>query len=691
MKGNQYSYEELIKVFSIYKRVSGSIHKGNPLIQSLAMELGRETRSVENQLLMFRAYERSKNGFEYGRKNFNKLVPEIFENNKSNNSDMEFPASFKKFRKSEKSSVSRISNVLLSSSPIDFISTPLNIFIDSLIQQENILKNKSIVALVGGAGNGKTESLGYILTKIKKHYKLFEDSEYLEECIQNSLNSNKGYFTSFEDRDFRLSFIQDATSVWSENGVFLTRPKSIEMAINQAFMDNKAGLLVVCVNRGVLSSLLRELHGFHKELFELIHDQVSQDGYIKETNNFAEPFREIYLVSSYPLDKMRLFDGGGVHSLFTNQMISKNWETEEYQSHFVNSQKVCGSLLDALELWNGGLLSFRDYLNYLYLFYAKIHDEDWLNIPLVKIWFATQFHTVSDVFDKVVSNSPEPLFGQSLSKLVDWRNRSEEILELDKFDPMKMTNLVSSDDVQSLLDNLSLPQMVVSFNSRGNVYYIYGYYKDLLNKLSKIDTWIDGKDRDSRDQDTPSDKYRVKRFLFNLTAQIMSFIICEKEELFFLSLEKTKFLNGSSEESIELLANALDLRKSSTSDFYVECVQSLADELWVHKENPSIKQRINLKIQIEELISTNKTKPKFPSRLFLFKNRDQGGFHLKVDFRQYYYLLLYKGKLQLYHENYSVSFSIWVNSLKEKLRSFAGKSTGYIEIFDKTINVNAEL
>jgi hypothetical protein len=270
--------------------------------------------------------------------------------------------------------------------------------------------------------------------------------------------------------------------------------------------------------------------------------------------------------------------------------------------------------------------------------------------------------------------------------LVQWRKKNKEFLELDQFDPLKITSIISSDDVQFLLDSLSHNQDIEFFICEDIEYPIYGYYKELLYKVSRIDNWID-----SYTTNSPSDKYRVKRYIFNLTAQIMTFIISEKQEQFFLSIEKREFLESNSIDAIDLLANALNLRKSVRKEHYVECIQSLSDELWVHKENPSIKQRIKLNVNIKEVVSNIETKPRFPSRLFVVQSDDKEGFYIKVDFRQYFHLIQFKGSLQLYHENYSVSFSIWVNSLKEKLRSFAETSDGYIDIFDQAININVEI
>ena len=52
MKGKPYSYQELQSVFSIYEEVRSSIHKSNATIIQLASVLGRDVRSVENQLLI---------------------------------------------------------------------------------------------------------------------------------------------------------------------------------------------------------------------------------------------------------------------------------------------------------------------------------------------------------------------------------------------------------------------------------------------------------------------------------------------------------------------------------------------------------------------------------------------------------------------------------------------------------------
>ena len=688
MKGNPYSYNELVHVFSIYEKVKFSIHKSNIRIIELGQTLGRDTRSVENQLLMFRAYEKEKLGVIYSRKNYNKLVPEVYENHIKTMNVMTFPDRFRKFQKSEKSSVSKISDIFSSGSPIQLINTPLHSFIDRVITDQLFLKRKNIIALVGGAGNGKTESLGYILNQIKDNFGLFQDQQKLQNNIELSLTSNKGYFTTFDDKGFRLSFIQDATSVWSENDIFLSKKESINRSISEAFEGCNNGLLVICVNRGVLSDLLRELDGEPLEIITVLNEQTSIKGYLKSISNVWADFMD-YSISSYPLDKMRLFEGDGVHTKFVEQMKSVVWSSQDSKSHFSTSQYVIGSLLDALELKKSGLLTFRDYLNYLSLLFSPVHNDGWMNIPSVKIWFGNQFDTVSDVFANVISKSPHAHFSNSLNALLRGRENNSELMELDFFDPLKVSELINADDVQVLLDSLTPANdfQIAEFSIKEKTYNIYGYYNQLLKILGSLDEWID-----KHTTEYSSDNYRVKRYLFNLTAQLMSFIVFENDHIFYLSEEKKIFLNSSSEDAIDLLASSLDLKKSLRSESFVICTQSIVDELWVHKEKPTVSQEINLNISFEEIKTVVIDKPKISHRIFNVKDNESiKEFQVMVDFTQYCTLLMYKGDLKIYHENYSVSFSIWVNSIKEKLREYTTSNSGLIEIFGFNVNVNRQL
>lgn len=76
MSGRKWSESELKRVLNLYVDDSSlKIHESNPIILKLATELGRTTRSVEAQLLMFRNLD--KFGF-YGFRNMSTLCKKLW-------------------------------------------------------------------------------------------------------------------------------------------------------------------------------------------------------------------------------------------------------------------------------------------------------------------------------------------------------------------------------------------------------------------------------------------------------------------------------------------------------------------------------------------------------------------------------------------------------------------------------------
>jgi signal transduction histidine kinase len=74
--GLDWTKSELESVCELYVEIDGkNIHENNPKIHLLAEKLGRTVRSVENQLLGFKKVESG----DTGRKNYNSLIPEIWE------------------------------------------------------------------------------------------------------------------------------------------------------------------------------------------------------------------------------------------------------------------------------------------------------------------------------------------------------------------------------------------------------------------------------------------------------------------------------------------------------------------------------------------------------------------------------------------------------------------------------------
>lgn len=74
--GQRWVKEELSQVLQLYTQNSQlKIHESNEEIQELAKQLGRTTRSIEAQLLMFRNL--SRHG-DYGYGNMNKLCKSLW-------------------------------------------------------------------------------------------------------------------------------------------------------------------------------------------------------------------------------------------------------------------------------------------------------------------------------------------------------------------------------------------------------------------------------------------------------------------------------------------------------------------------------------------------------------------------------------------------------------------------------------
>jgi hypothetical protein len=118
----------------------------------------------------------------------------------------------------------------------------------------------------------------------------------------------------------------------------------------------------------------------------------------------------------------------------------------------------------------------------------------------------------------------------------------------------------------------------------------------------------------------------------------------------------------------------------------------LVDELWVNKDKLSVYKTFQLDISLQEIRNYTDFKPRLPHRLFEFKDlTSNDSFVIKISFDQYCKLLEYKGDLDIYYESFSVSFSIWINTIREKLRLFAKMEDPIIDIAGDSININSPL
>ena len=146
MSRDNWNREDLEKVYDLYLIECNRIHKNNQNIIKLAQVLGKKVRGVENQLLMFRAVEKEMiENEKYGRKNYNKLVKQIYmerQNRYTLNRELLYPDAFIKYQKTDDSSVSR-SDDPTSGRPFgEMIRLEIHRFVDDLLNSSKGLNKQ---------------------------------------------------------------------------------------------------------------------------------------------------------------------------------------------------------------------------------------------------------------------------------------------------------------------------------------------------------------------------------------------------------------------------------------------------------------------------------------------------------------------------------------------------------------------
>ena len=689
MKGPKYSRAELERVFDLYPSVSGAIHERNPKIIQLAASMNRGIRSVENQLLMFRAYERQVRGEGYGRSNWNALIPEIYDEKMSvmKTVNMMYPEGFKQFQKSQKSAVSRLSDIVDDQSPLGRIKTPLHDFLDRCLDDNSVLEKKSIIALVGGAGNGKTNSLGFVLEKLRERHSLFTEDAQVNEAIRSSSEETGGYFATLQEGDFQLSFIQDATSRWvTRDRVILSTEESLHESLKRAFTSSK-GILVICINRGIIASMLSRSQGDVKLLLEVIDRQTSVDSYIRNESNMHALCVHIngeIETSSYPLDKMRLFGQSKVHHGVCNAILTQPWQSEVSRRNFESVFHSIGSLFSALELSRNGLVTFRDYMHFLHLLFTPLGKEEWLDLAPVRLWFG--YGSESDYIEKAeqlkqLSNSR---IVSGLRELQALRKSDPEIQDFDQFDPLRIHNLLSADDVQQFISDFKdgeiRPQQEFSLGDRRLT--LPESYHVLFESLKEDDIALD---RDYHQK--TADKFKLKRMVFSLFAQGLSFLLFEQANVFFRGEDLEKFERIEDEqELVALLKDAIGFKQRSDGSI-ASFNYGLTNELWASDKTSSVLENVKVQLSPELIVNTHKLKPNMAAKILRFSKDGEDRIEVIIDFTKFCVLRQTGEQQELYAESLPTWFAIWINTIKGKMATVSKRSGETIKVFGNKVDV----
>jgi len=254
---------ELEQVCLLYFELGGKgIHENNIKIHYLANKLGRGVRATEAQLLMFRALDKG----EYGYKKMNQLCTNVWEDMsieyKGSVKETLFPSVFNSWtsessggiRKPFDNTTGRPTNLFSKGRIPTLISTKLEL----LISNPNELEIKAIF-LIGGPGNGKTDSMEFVIEKIDQKYNLA--GELLVRTNSNFENYGRKQEIRLEKLNAALPWefieiVQDASErdIDSNNSCDALLNDILKIS-NQPY----PGLFICCANRGIIDKVRREI------------------------------------------------------------------------------------------------------------------------------------------------------------------------------------------------------------------------------------------------------------------------------------------------------------------------------------------------------------------------------------------------------------------------------------------------
>ena len=272
--GKKWTKEELIQVYHLYKRINGvGLHEHNPEIQKLANTLGRTTRSTEAQTLMYRNLER---GGDYSHGNMNKLCKRIWEEMETENlvsNDViseisaNYPTGLLDWAGHKRGGVKKPFDNSTGRPNGKVIRTQLTEKID---QWTYGINNESprIILLIGGPGNGKTDALEYLISKIDSQY----DTNYYSAISEQIKKAGDIVPRSLEiklDKNVfyrqKLIIVQDA-STGTEN---LSSEECLIRDLEEAY--NGDSIYIACINRGILAEAVSKAENTSPQIYDLLN------------------------------------------------------------------------------------------------------------------------------------------------------------------------------------------------------------------------------------------------------------------------------------------------------------------------------------------------------------------------------------------------------------------------------------
>jgi len=397
--GIPWSKDELEIIFDLFLELKGlGIHENNSKIHKLSSVIQRSVRSIEAQLLMYRALSRDK---AYSHKNMNKLCEAIWIENKGkirlltitsqptlfNNQSMKGNNKFLKklieLQQDGSGSISAPKNWL--EEPLLYVNTEIDTTIDEVISKIKDDDKKGVwLFLMGAPGNGKSALTGKIVRDLNESgFSFFSYDNYTYGSKKNDLNFNScGDILPYKievkhfTKEFSIcSFIQDA-SVLKKIGEDSPNP-AVDLITSLTEAKNRGTSIIVCANRGILEEALRigkEHLSTDPEVIKIIHRAIlgeSGDFSVvgKNTVNSEIHFKSISLEQRSLLIGKPYFK-----ELIKKAILPSNWDecvscnNSAYCPFYLNQQnlsqeKYLDILLNILaqyEAFSGQVIVFRE-------------------------------------------------------------------------------------------------------------------------------------------------------------------------------------------------------------------------------------------------------------------------------------------------------------------------------------------
>jgi hypothetical protein len=260
--GVQWSKAELMEVYYLYKELKGQgLHEHNPKIQSLSLKLERTVRSVEAQTLMYRNLER---GGEYSHGNMNNICREIWNEMEELNKN-KYPNELLSWAGHKRGGVKKPFDLSTGRPNGYVIKTELTCKIDEWINQISDGAPR-IVLLIGGPGNGKTDSLEYLVSKLDELYQTKYFEEISVKMKSFAVVPRKVSIQAHEiTRNGNLTIVQDA-SVGENN---LTSELCLINDIDTALGNQD--IYIACINRGILAESLIKAKTINSKVYAVLN------------------------------------------------------------------------------------------------------------------------------------------------------------------------------------------------------------------------------------------------------------------------------------------------------------------------------------------------------------------------------------------------------------------------------------